>query len=412
MKNRAILVSLAYVSTTMLSLAAAAPSASGTAGGEEPLEVGTSRHQALRVASHYFSPQARGRFEQASRAARDIVKETRQSPSIQEQETAFRKAILDRHIAIGAPMVLMQGFDKFAQMIYQSLHEKLRGRPGSLVTINLNDCWLDTLEPPLLLQLIQSINKIVRHYDGEIISLQLTNNNLQVLPEGIFTDLTNLRELWLQDNQLTTLPATIVAGLKKLRTLLLHNNQITTLPETVFADLVNLQNLLLNKNKLIVLDPGIFHGLTNLQLISLENNLLVELPHNIFAGLTNLQQLILRNNKLVTLQPDIFAGLARLQLLSLSNNQLTALPRGLFHGLTGLQQLWLGNNQISTVDRDTFDGAVHLKMLYLVNNPLTTLTADSLAKLPNLTIFALQGNNLPDADIKRLRAAFPEVSIK
>ncbi len=164
---------------------------------------------------------------------------------------------------------------------------------------------------------------------------------------GRIPNIATLQELYLNNNQLSILPAGIFTGLANLQWLYLYNNQLSALPVGVFNGLANLQQLNLNNNQLSTLPAGVFTGLATLQSLYLQNNQLSTLPTGIFNGLDNLQSLYLQNNQLSTLPAGIFNGLATLQGLYLNNNQLSSLPAGIFNGLAELQRLNFNGNQLS-----------------------------------------------------------------
>ena len=60
--------------------------------------------------------------------------------------------------------------------------------------------------------------------------LDLSNNQLGNLPEDIFSDLTGLRDLYLDNNLLSNLPAGVFSGLTTLATLILNNNAVNPMP--------------------------------------------------------------------------------------------------------------------------------------------------------------------------------------
>ena len=144
------------------------------------------------------------------------------------------------------------------------------------------------------------------------------------------TDLTGLQNipninqvtnLNLSNNQLQTLPDTIFNSLPNLRSLYLDNNQLQTLPDTIFNNLNNLQELRLNNNQLQPTLPAtLFNGLDTLMFLSLGNNQLRTLPATIFNSLMILLELQLNNNQLQTLPETIFNRLGSLQVLDLRGN--------------------------------------------------------------------------------------------
>jgi len=131
---------------------------------------------------------------------------------------------------------------------------------------------------------------------GRITALNLSFNQLQVLPETI-GNLINLQMLNLFYNQLQVLPETI-GNLVNLRELELSWNQLQVLPETI-CNLVNLRELNLGKNQNLFQQefPAVIFSFENLQKLDLSRNQLHELPEAI-GNLNNLQVLDLFNNPL------------------------------------------------------------------------------------------------------------------
>ncbi|XP_065193234.1 uncharacterized protein LOC135824427 [Sycon ciliatum] len=90
--------------------------------------------------------------------------------------------------------------------------------------------------------------------------------------------------------------------------LLLSNNQIQTLSDGVFSNLPNLYQLGLTNNQIPALSDGVFSGLTNLQYPDLRNNRIQTLGDGVFSGLTNLKSLYLSSNPLI-LKPSLYVNL-------------------------------------------------------------------------------------------------------
>ncbi len=143
------------------------------------------------------------------------------------------------------------------------------------VTLNLSHRNLGALvrnNPDQFVDLMHAVYDTIDHSQCILTGLDLSDNGLTTLPEGVFSQFDSLRALNLYGNQLTSLPPRIFAGLTKLQQLWLYENQLATLPPGIFAGLINLQILLLNSNQLVTLPPGIFAGLTRLQNLWLFGN--------------------------------------------------------------------------------------------------------------------------------------------
>ena len=80
--------------------------------------------------------------------------------------------------------------------------------------------------------------------------LDLSYNDIQVIPDGAFGDLLNLRELDLSWNRLKRIEADVFLGLKSLRRLDLSHNRLVSLLSTTLSKLPLLETLSLYDNTL------------------------------------------------------------------------------------------------------------------------------------------------------------------
>ena len=90
--------------------------------------------------------------------------------------------------------------------------------------------------------------------------IQVTQNKLQTLPQGVFEGLVNLDVLDLEYNELETLPVDVFRGLN-LRFLGLEANSFQTLQVGVFDALSVSLALDLSHNELETLPPALFTNL-------------------------------------------------------------------------------------------------------------------------------------------------------
>ena len=140
------------------------------------------------------------------------------------------------------------------------------------------------------------------------------------MKSGDFEGLSGMSELNLEDNSLSKLPEGVFDGLSRLEILTMQGNDLSSLPDGVFDDLTKLHTLGLYDNDLAALPDGIFDGLTKLRTLAISGNKLTALSGDVFTGLGGLASLVASNNKLTSLPDGVFSGMSRLQSVSFSGN--------------------------------------------------------------------------------------------
>lgn len=128
-------------------------------------------------------------------------------------------------------------------------------------------------------------------------SLDISNNNIQQLPDDAFRGL-NLDTLNLMENNVTTIsPGSFKSLEKTLKNLNLKGCGLKTLPDAI-RNLTSLAFLDLAQNKIQNVSSGFFTNMKSLTALSLEKNQIQHLEVNAFAGLENsMSSLSLLNNQ-------------------------------------------------------------------------------------------------------------------
>ncbi|KAM4738860.1 podocan isoform 1-T2 [Anableps anableps] len=297
----------------------------------------------------------------------------------------------------------------------------------------------DTLE---ILTISSNFLRVVpSNLPSSLLRLHLKSNRLEKIPTGAFEDLRNLRELYLQNNLLTNdgMDNETFSQLSSLEYLDLSNNNLSVVPKGLPRNLVilhleknsirsipgdaltsvrNLEYLLLHNNKLRSrsIHPMAFQGLKKLHTLHLYNNLLERVPrglprraktlmllHNYVSEigrndlslLYTLTELNLSYNKLTNpkIHRDAFRKLRILETLDLSGNALHAVPLGLPPSLKVLE---IKNNQLNSIPDGALTGMQKLQKLILSDNKLKLNSAYQGAwmELSALTTLDLSGNQL------------------
>ncbi|OAY85758.1 plant intracellular Ras-group-related LRR protein 1 [Ananas comosus] len=201
---------------------------------------------------------------------------------------------------------------------------------------------------------------------GLITKVDLSNNNLESIPESLTARLLNVVMLDVHSNQLKSLPNSI-GCLSKLKVLNVSGNLLETLPKTI-EDCRALEELNANFNKLIKLPDTMGFELTNLKKLSVNSNKLAFLPYST-SHMTALRVLDARLNCLHSL-PDGLENLVRLETLNVSQNFqfLQSLPYAIGL-LISLVDLDISYNRISVLP-NSMGCLCKLRKLQAEGNPL------------------------------------------
>ncbi|XP_076439680.1 adhesion G protein-coupled receptor A2-like [Babylonia areolata] len=105
------------------------------------------------------------------------------------------------------------------------------------------------------------------NFPPDTVQLDLTQNQLTVLKDGSFIQLSMLRKLNLSSNQISIIEPGAFEGLQNLRHLDLSFNKIGTINSSMFTGLPKLEKLWLNNNHINTIPDGTFNDLTSLRRI-------------------------------------------------------------------------------------------------------------------------------------------------
>ncbi|KAI5943904.1 Transforming growth factor beta activator LRRC32 [Manis javanica] len=259
---------------------------------------------------------------------------------------------------------------------------------------------------------------------SQLLNLDLSYNEIELVPEAFFERLASLRFLNLSRNclraievrRMSSLPClmfldvshnaleTLELGtrtLGSLRTLLLQENALQDLPPYTFANLASLQRLNLQGNRVSPCgapgEPGpsgcvAFSGISSLHILNLVDNEMEVLPAGAFLH-TPLTELDLSANPGLDVATGALAGLeASLEVLALQGNRLAVLQVDL-PCFSCLKRLNLAENRLSHLPAWT--QAVSLEVLDLRNNSFSLLPGSAMGALEtSLRRLYLQGNPL------------------
>ncbi|XP_051004954.1 transforming growth factor beta activator LRRC32 isoform X3 [Acomys russatus] len=231
------------------------------------------------------------------------------------------------------------------------------------------------------------------------------SNNLIRLPAGLSQDSEDLHapsEGWSASPLSNPSRNTSTRPLSQLLNLDLSYNEIELVPASFLEHLASLRFLNLSRNCLRSFEARQVGSLPCLALLDLSHNVLEALELSTKA-LGSLKTLLLQDNALRELSPYTFAGLTSLESLNLQGNQVNPCgeqaelgPPGCvdFSGIPTLHVLNLAGNSMETLRAGSF---LHTPLtdLDLSANPGLEMAAGALAGLEaSLEVLELQGNGL------------------
>lgn len=297
--------------------------------------------------------------------------------------------------------------------------------------------WSDTI-----LELSKDSFQTVKYLEW----LDLSLNNIYMLPDKIFCSIVNLMYLNISYNHLndirvlefsdvlssksldlsqlihtdvnststskpsTTTPKATNKGCSfNLRTLDLSGNQIPVMPSKGFSLLRFLEKLVISSNNINIVAEGALYSLERLQVLDMSKNKIVQLPENLFKNCSaTLKVISFHKNSISALSPGLFKNLTQLISLDLSHNHLSDIWMNniTFSGLIRLVMFNLSYNRISKLDETLFQDMYTLQVLSLENNAIEVLLPNIFKPLSNLHTLHLSYNKIRRVDAHSLNGLF------
>ncbi|XP_071043116.1 protein toll-like [Parasteatoda tepidariorum] len=295
-----------------------------------------------------------------------------------------------------------------------------------------------------------NISSSTIHFTNPLRKLYLTHNQLQFLPDHIFSLSNSLRKLDLSSNNLTEINRRHFQKLENLTTLNISRNKLVCISPNTFSDLNNLKSLNLSHNDLLTLtnsknktdgddsneevnstielqihDSNFLQHLQSLRNLDLSNNIITVLPNNMFRNHSSLYYIDFSHNCLRKCYR--FSAKNDLQILNLSHNQIQIFGRLCFKNLNHLKILNISSNLIKELklnfgkNLEVLDashnkiatvlirGEINIRVLDLSDNEITSFF--SLSHLsPQLELLLLDYNYIYDTNFLKEYPYFQEVN--
>ena len=227
-----------------------------------------------------------------------------------------------------------------------------------------------------------------------LVALDLSNNRLASLDNGVLNPLSSLQILDLSHNRIHNLRGNTFLSQVNLHSLKINQNIIDNIHSDAMTGLSVLSSLQLGYNRLERLELDVFKNCTSLVDLSLPGNVFREVPralkqikllktldlgdnlltHSLttsrsLEGLSHLYGLRLAGNGIRHLNSSVFRHVPKLQVLNLADNQLSKLEHGVFNHMVSLRMLRLDNNKLEELN-GILAGQTELRFLNVSANRL------------------------------------------
>ncbi|XP_049709035.1 relaxin receptor 2 [Elephas maximus indicus] len=246
------------------------------------------------------------------------------------------------------------------------------------------------------LECINADFRSVPRISSNVTLLSLKKNKIHSLPDKVFIQYTQLKNMFLQHNCIRHISRGAFFGLYKLQILYLSHNHITTLRPGVFKDLHHLTWLILDDNPIARISQRSFAGLNSLFFLSMVNNYLEALPNQMCARMPQLNWMDLEGNRIKYLSNSTFLSCSSLTVLFLPRNQIDFVPEKTFSSLQNLGELNLSDNLITELPPHIFNDLKLLQKLNLSSNPLGYLHKNQFESLKQLQSLDLERIEIPN----------------
>lgn len=226
--------------------------------------------------------------------------------------------------------------------------------------------------------------------------LSINNNPFTTVRTGSFGNL-QINFLALSSNRIQTIEPGAFSGLRKLNRLHISNNNLTIVPNQVFNNLTSVHTLNLHKNRINRIEKLAFANMSSLTRLYLDTNNLQEfIAQDVISpnNLANLKRLWLYSNRLKSLNTYMLEGLINLEVLNVAYNLISTIEPGSLSEVSNLTTLVLSGNLITILDGNSITPGTlpKLSKLYLNNNKLMFLTSKFVFRLENLAYITIGGN--------------------
>ena len=235
-------------------------------------------------------------------------------------------------------------------------------------------------------------------HPNNVIELSIASPNLTVIKESDFKGFFKLKQLNISGGRAAIDEHAFDDIKDNVEMINLSDNQLQTIPENVFTNLTRLKYLEFNYNKLTRLNGSLFRNLPKLNIVKFEYNKISDIDDNVFQNVPKLETIYFFNNQLTKIPFKALQNVPSVKYLNMGFNKITSVgDRGIQYQWNDLTDIELDSNQIS--DMTVFPKyAPNLEFLNLGFNQFSTISASVWTNLDSLKHLNLNGNKMKKLD--------------
>ena len=197
----------------------------------------------------------------------------------------------------------------------------------------------------------------------------------------------NLAWLVATHNGITSLSSTAFHNLRSLVGVDLSHNNIAVLPEDIFISSTKLQYAIMDNNMLKCLSIRHFQNASNIQTLNFKDNHLTDADMEILgtSSLSVLSVFVASRNRITSLTPYMFQEYANLLYLDVCDNRIENVSDEVSSQINNLQYLFLQKNHLHSITDKAFQGLNDLLGLDISQNELDEIDDEALSMSPIIT---------------------------
>ncbi|KAL7676477.1 hypothetical protein ACOME3_002730 [Neoechinorhynchus agilis] len=201
----------------------------------------------------------------------------------------------------------------------------------------------------------------------------------------------------------------LLAAAPRLENLEITRNQLNLIPLGNLQTKENIKELSLAYNQIKFIYENDLNDWTSLTILRLQDNKIIGFHKNAFSKLTSLRDIFLDHNLVKTISSDSFRNNRLLEIFSISCNELNYVHRNLFRNTKKIRYIDASGNRI----RDLIAGnspMYSIPSVILRGNNISTVTFNRTNTYLNLAYFGLRSEFVPQSILTALKIYGPKAT--